>query len=425
MRPVRASVLTAAMAAIVVVVAVSNLPASARGEVDPPPRPGPPAGTSAETPHEVWMLDQGTDTVHVFDEHRERIADIDLSRHALAEGFGYDWNAHPQGAVVPHMIDFDSQHRYAFIAATAGAATIVVDAEAKEVVAVLPTGGGTHMAAVAPGDETVWVAAIGAEQLVRIDIALDDVSPEFTIGEHFQVEGLLADFADRTDTDYEWPSYGAVCHQYVADTNEAWVTLGPGPDQGGLFVFDLDEEEVSHAFDPAEVRANCGVAVTDDDARVIVNWSGTLEAPDGEWYAFDAATKELLHTAPSGGIDAHGVRLTPDGRHLWMVNRGSDDGIIIDARTLRTVRTLRDVGDTPDILDFSPDGRWAYVTQRGPKPLSGAPHVATGSQPGIAVLHVPSARVVDHLEPDIEVEDDEVLNDVHGVAVRPAGPPGP
>jgi hypothetical protein len=41
-----------------------------------------------------------------------------------------------------------------------------------------------------------------------------------------------------------------------------------------------------------------------------------------------------------------------------------------------------DAGDTPDILDFSPDGRYAYITQRGPNPLSGDPHVAVGSEAG-------------------------------------------
>jgi DNA-binding beta-propeller fold protein YncE len=394
------------------------VPADANGGEGGGNLEGPPPGSPRDVPHEVWMLDQGTDRIHVFDDDRREIAAIDVSREALAP-LGYDWNSN--GPVVPHMIDFDSQYRYAFIAATAGAATIVVDAAEKEVISVLPTGGGSHMAAVTPDDDAVWVAAIGARQLVRVALDLDAGPPTADdVDRRLPVEDLLATFAEESGTSYEWTSYSPVCHQYVADTNEAWVTLGPGPTQGGLFVFDLDAEEVTHAYDPAEVKANCGVAVTADDSRVIANWSGTLHDADGRWYAFDARTKEQLQDLPSAGVDAHGVRLTPDGRHLWMVNRGSDDGLIIDARTLRTVRELDDVGDAPDILDFSPDGRWAYVTQRGPNPLSGAIHVATGSRPGIAVLHVPSGRVVDHLEPPRVEDGSGVRNDVHGVAVRPA-----
>ncbi|MEX2324839.1 MAG: hypothetical protein WD576_03745, partial [Nitriliruptoraceae bacterium] len=86
------------------------------------------------------------------------------------------------GRTVPHMVDFDSEGRYAFVAATAGGATIVIDAPERRVVAVLQTGGGSHMAAVTPDDDAVWVAAIGARQLVEIPLDLTASSPVFEIG---------------------------------------------------------------------------------------------------------------------------------------------------------------------------------------------------------------------------------------------------
>jgi DNA-binding beta-propeller fold protein YncE len=400
------------------------------------------------------MLDQGTDEALIFNQNRQLIETIDLGLAALEE-HGYDWNN--GGAVVPHMIDFDSEYRYAFIAATAGAATIVVDARAKEVVAVLQTGAGSHMAAVTPDDSAVWVAAIGAQHLARIDIDWDDRGAAFTFGDAFPLfsvpsedqvaagqepRGLLWDYAqshadtqdwlngDGTHSEdvgrpFAWPSFSPVCHQYVenGDRTEAWVTLGPGATQGGLFVLDVTEPTdpvVTTAFDPTVVKANCGVGVTADGNRVITNWSGSTYEPDGEWYVFDAIEHELLDTGSSRGVDAHGVRLTPDGNEFWMVNRGSGDGVIIDARTFEEKRTLFGLGDTPDILDFSPDGRHAYITQRGPNPRSGGGHVATGQEPGILIVDVATREEVGRLAPALAEDDsDRLRNDVHGVGVRP------
>jgi DNA-binding beta-propeller fold protein YncE len=101
------------------------------------------------------------------------------------------------------------------------------------------------------------------------------------------------------------------------------------------------------------------------------------------------------------------------------VNRGTGNGLRIDARTFEVVGTL-DAGDTPDILDVSPDGRFVYVTQRGPNPLSGDPHVARGTRPGLLVIDGTTGEHVRRLDP-LTVTDGEgnVLNDVHGVGVRP------
>jgi YVTN family beta-propeller protein len=114
------------------------------------------------------------------------------------------------------------------------------------------------------------------------------------------------------------------------------------------------------------------------------------------------------------------VRFTPDGTRLWAVNRVSDNGLVIDARTFRVLHEIERVGDAPDILDFSPDGSLVYVTQRGPAPRSGGVHAASGQQPGVAVLHAGSRRTLAVIEPPrVESADGVQLNDLHGVGVRP------
>lgn len=364
--------------------------------------------------YEVWALDQGTDRIHIYDADHTQVAVIDVSPAALRTVEpGFDPEA---GRTVPHMVDFDTDHRYAFVAATAGGATLVIDAVEREVVAVLATGPGSHMAAVTPDDAAAWVAVIGSQQLVELPLDLDAHEPTFTIGRVVDVEPLLA------ATGYDWPSAAPVCHGYDAD-GRAWVTLGPGMDQGGLFVFDPVTAELVHAYDPARIRANCGVGFTADGARAVANWSGRFGADiddeEGVLYAFDTATFLPVREVSSDGIDAHGVRLTPDGSAFWQVNRGSGDGQVIDAGTLQVLATL-DAGDTPDILDFSPDGRTAYLTQRGPNPLSGDPHVAVGSSPGVLVMDVTTREHVTLLAPtEVRDADGEVVNDLHGIGVRP------
>jgi DNA-binding beta-propeller fold protein YncE len=193
--------------------------------------------------------------------------------------------------------------------------------------------------------------------------------------------------------------------------------------QGGLIVLDVVTGEIVQAFDPEQVRANCGIGFSADGTRAIANWSGTF-GPDvvdgeGEWYVIDTTSFEVLLAAPSAGVDAHGVRITPDGRELWQVNRGTGNGLRIDARTFDVLGAI-DAGDSPDILDFSPDGRIAYVTQRGPNPLSGDPHVSKGIRPGVLVIDVATGAAITRLDPlTVTGTDGEVLNDVHGIGVRP------
>src|SRR5690606_37539072 len=160
-----------------------------------------------------------------------------------------------------------------------------------------------------------------------------------------------------------------------------------------------------HAYDPTEVRANCGVAFSDDERQVLANWSGVFGAAaegndqEGTWYVFDVSSKDLLQTSTSQGVDAHGLRLNPRKGEYWQVNRGTNNGIIIDEDSLEVTGSFP-AGDSPDILHFSPDGKLAYITQRGPVPRSGDPHVATGDNPGVIVVSTETYEVVAELIPD-------------------------
>lgn len=51
--------------------------------------------------------------------------------------------------------------------------------------------------------------------------------------------------------------------------------------------------------------------------------------------------------------------------------------------------------------------------------MSGAPHAASGNQPGVAVVHAASGRTLRVFEPPTRVEGGVVQNDIHGMGVRP------
>jgi hypothetical protein len=344
--------------------------------------------------YEIWALDQGTHIVHIYNSDLEEVERIDLGA---------------EGARVPHMVDFSSDFSHAVIAATSGYA-VVIRTEDREIVAQLETGPGTHMASFTPDDSAILVAVIGAGDVEDdgkvVEITADLAGGSFEIGRSLTIaeDPLVAEAADS------FGDIGAVCHQYSPDGRFAYVTLGPALPNGGLVVLDIESFGLVKAYGPQELRVNCGTMPTPDGRHMIVNGGG---AEVGVWYAIDMSNHEVVKEEESRGNDAHGVWATPDGREIWMVNRVSSNGIVIDAETLEITGELTDVGKTPDIMAMSPDSQRAFISLRGPNPVS-APHVAVGETPGFAVVSIPDRTLVQVVQP---AEGNE-QSDFHGIGVR-------
>lgn len=351
----------------------------------------------AGTPdYEVWAMDQGTHVVHIFNSALEQIASIDLGA---------------QGARVPHMLEFTSDHRYAFVASPASGNVTVIRASDRMVVAQIPTGPRTHHAAVAPGDSTVLVSVIGAPNVPwdgkLVEIKLDLANERFTVARQL----VLADdplFASRRAEIKD--TGGAVCLGFTADGRYGYVTLGPGLDEGGVVVLDTREFRLVEVYSPNQIDANCGTVRSHSGEHMYLV-GGDREI--GVWHAADTRTHRSVRRSESGGHDAHGSAITPDGREYWMVNRVTSNAVVIDPRTLGVIAEIPFVGKTPDIVAISPDSRFAFITLRGPKPVT-MPHLAVGETPGIAVFDVRTRTSVRLLEPAKGNE----LSDFHGVAIR-------
>jgi hypothetical protein len=78
---------------------------------------------------------------------------------------------------------------------------------------------------------------------------------------------------------------------------------------------------------------------------------------------------------------------------LWIADRGRNFLWAVDTATDAIANLIHLAGDvsgdpTPDLLAVSPNGSHAFMSLRGPNPLTADPHVSTGSTPGVGIIKV-------------------------------------
>ena len=343
--------------------------------------------------YEVWALDQGTNTIYIINPELEVAEVVEL----------------PEGIDMPHMIDFTADYAYGFIASPASGNTAVIRVADREIVAVVETGPGSHMASVSPQDQVI-VDVMGDGERVPgqlVELLFDRETETAEIGRSLIVREDPVFDAGTAEGHLGRP----VCHDYTADGRYAYITFGPALSDGVLALFDTESFTIERVFNPEEVQGNCGTILSPDGSRFFVN-GGSVEF--GQWYAIDTETHEVIHQNSSRGTDAHGVWFTPDGSELWMVNRHSSNAIIIDPETLEITDEIAFVGKSPDILAISPDSRYVFITLRGPNQRSG-PHAIAGTTPGVAVIDAQTREIVTIIEPDQGNE----KSDFHGIGLVP------
>ena len=355
--------------------------------------------------YEIWAADQGTDEIYIYEgtegsdefEHLETI-DVDTIGGR------------------PHMVHYTSDYEYAAIANAGG--PVIVRTEDREIVAEIETGAGSHFAGFSPDDEYLVVDVIGDNSITRIDVDLEE--------EEFQIEDELIPSEEVDDiSDTQNP----VCHSYDSQ-GRSIHTLGPGYGDGGIVIVDHDDFEIVEAWPGEEDGfANCGTIPHPSEDKFYLT-GGLPSDPDedvdgvGEYYVLDTETDEITKRESAGGIDTHGFWYADGGDELWVLNRETNDGIVIDPDTDEEIETIEEFGpdtgdapddsDAPDIMWASPDGEWMFVTLRGPNPVTGGPHAATGVTAGVSVLDTETKDIETVIEPN-----DHEDADFHGIGVRP------
>jgi hypothetical protein len=206
-----------------------------------------------------------------------------------------------------------------------------------------------------------------------------------------------------------WP----ICPIVDSTSTFGFVTLRGG----GMFVVNARTTPMSIVaeYDKATVRGN-GCGGIELGGHMYINSGGSpvnvssTNPHHPDLYGFDVYQFPLTGYFPgapanfpaplmllskSGMSDSHGIGAAGQGRrrYLWVMDRHANVAEIINARTGRWVDTVQLAGalsedPAPDLVDRAPNGDRLFVALRGSVPLSGDPHNARGSTPGLGIIEI-------------------------------------
>lgn len=449
--------LLAALGSILLVVGDDGVDAKAAESMQPAGRPVPQGG------FEVWIADQ-SDTrpgyggqVLIYEGSSLMGAAAAKARPTLRIDLGAAaselcFKATGRNPVRPHMLLFNGEFTHALLAFVASGHVVVFDAATRTPLQCFETSVGStgtrqaHAAFAAPDGSYVLVANQNGKRLERIDadFATNSFAPNpaatLDLATCATPSGLPCE--DPVLRPINWP----ICPVIDASSQYAFVTLRGG----GLFVVDVKATPMAIVgeYDRMTVRGNgCGGAQVGD--QMYINSGGSPVNVSGDdphhpaLYGFDVyrfpvsgfSASNPPNTPPpaivlskTGAADSHGMVPTRDGRYLWVMDRHSDVVEIIEVASGVRVRTVNLNGPltddaAPDLTDINPQGNRIFVALRGPVPLSGDPHNASGSTPGLGVIRVTEGgrngslmAVVPMTNP---MQQPNQRPDAHGIRVRP------
>jgi DNA-binding beta-propeller fold protein YncE len=351
--------------------------------------------------------------------------------------------------VRPHMLLFNRENTHALLAFVASGHVVVFNAATREPVECLRTsqsssGQQAHAAFPAPDGSYVLVANQNGKRLERIDT-------DYAAGRFAMNAAATLDLATcKTPSGAACqapdirPDNAPICPVISAAGDLAFVTLRGG----GMLVVDPRPTpmRIVAEYDMATVKGNgCGGVQVGN--QMYVNSGGRpgvmehLHVYGFDVYrfalaAFNAASPSTAPNAPTptvvfsaeGQHDSHGMVATGGGTYVWVADRHADVIEVIATADNSRAGTIALNGAltsnaAPDLTDVSPRGNRVFVAFRGPTPLSGDPHNATGSTPGLAVLEVAESgrdgKLVGLIRLTNVGTDGVERADPHAVRVRP------
>jgi len=372
-------------------------------------------------PHEVWLIDQSDSPGRTYG--RTRYVDdgddvagaanaaprerIDLGEQVSSVCMS-NTGANP---VRPHMLVFNQQHTHALLSFVASGHVALIDAASRSAVGCVrtslsTTGRQAHAAYPAPDGSFVVVANQNGKRLERINVDFAtntfvlDPSATLDLATCTTPSGALCQDAQLR------PDNAPICPIVADDSRHTFITLRGG----GLFVVDARTTPMTIVaeYDSNTVRGN-GCGGTQVGGSMLVNSGGRPgNLPHLHLYGFDVyrfpvagfstgvpnmPAPDLVYSI-AGEHDSHGMSAAgPAQRYVWVMDRHANSAEIIATATMQHVGSVSLAGalssdPAPDLVDHSPLGDRLYVALRGSTPLSGDPHIATGSSPGLGIIDV-------------------------------------
>ena len=411
--------------------------------------------TSAQDTYEVWAIDQSNSpglafggTLYIWNGHdlenRHQVVDapvekIDLAGDAAALCFAQT-GVNP---VRPHMLAINPSQTHAIVSFVTSGHVVFIEAASRTPVACIRTSPGAggarqaHMAAPSPDETYVTVANQNGKLFERIltDYATNtfdhDAAATLNLALCTTPSGLPCEAPGLR------PDNAPICPIPESTSRLAFVTLRGG----GLFVVDARATPMAIVgeYDAAAVHGN-GCGGVEVPGKMYVDSGGGTAANlhQADLYAFptdgyselnpaNTPAPSLVFSDTSEGADAHGPALTKHGKYLWIADRGRNFLWVVDTGSDQVVNRIPLEGEvsddpTPDLLALSPNGSHAFVSLRGPFPLTADPHVSTGSTPGIGILKVLESGRGALFEARVPVTNVDAAGveraDVHAMTVR-------
>lgn len=346
-------------------------------------------GQAANPQYEVWVPNQANDQVAIVQpETWQVLATVDVNTGTTFK------------SAKPHIVTFSPSSKYAYVANVGAVANTnnvtVIRTSDRKVVAQIPTARTAHTAMPSNNGKRVWV--LNTEVHLITEITADEGAETWAISRTIEL---------RTRP---------ILVAFTANDAYAYVTLG-GDNQnfGAVAVLDVASGKVVKTLETG--RAALAAVLSRDRSRIFANVGfHMLNAPDmnERWFVFNPRDHSLVRQGALSGVkDSHAMLETVDGKELWMINRQSNTVTVLDPMT-GAVKTVIPVGDRPDMLDFSPDGKYAFWTTRG-QPQTGDPFALKGLTPGVEVYDVATRKLAAFIPMP--------QGDPHGVAVLVTTPP--
>ena len=416
------------------------------------------ASTSGRGEYELWAIDQSSSpgttyggTLYIWDGHdlenlqpgfRARHEKIDLGGSAADFCFAAT-GANP---VRPHMMAMNTEQTHAVISFVSSGHVLFMNAATRQPVACfrMSVGAGgarqVHMATPSPDGTYVTAANQNGKLVERIltnyatETFTHDLAATLNLATCTTPNGLPCQDAVLR------PDNAPICPLTESTSRYTFVTLRGG----GLFVIDSTATPMAIVgeYDTNTIHGNGCIGAEVPGKMYIDSGGGTAtNLHQADLYAFpvdgysvinppNSPLPALVFSDTSGdehdGPDAHGAALTRAGKYLWVANRSQNYVWVVDTATDQIVNTIPLEGDassdpTPDLVVISPNSSHAFMSLRGPTPLTADPHVSTGSTPGVGVVKITengrSGRVegvarVSNLDGTIE------RADVHAMTIR-------
>ena len=371
--------------------------------------------------YEVWAIDQSNSpgktfggTLYVWDGHA--LENRHLAAGAAGEridlgGATAELCAATTGAVPvrPHMMAMNPAQTHVVISFVATGHVVFMDAATRTPVACLrmsPGAGGArqaHMATPSPDGAYVTVANQNGKLFERI-------RTDYATNTFVHETAATLDLASCTTPNgipcqapSVRPDNAPICPITESTSRFTFVTLRGG----GLFVVDsrATPMRIVGEYDTGTVHGN-GCLGAEVPGKMYIDSGGGTAANlhQADLYAFpvdgysagnppNTPPPAVVFSDNSEEADAHGAALTKHGRYLWVADRGRNFLWVVDTASDTIANIVPLEGDvsadpTPDLLAVSPNGSHAFMSLRGPLPLTADPHVSTGSTPGVGILKV-------------------------------------